>query len=134
MRYLSSVDFKISLTLTCASQILRFLNIVNWRVGKGFRVRSFLLGNGIVDFQNGLQMYAITDRVNTHSYQMPSLVDYCGYYCLSGLWFCCIHALPCCAGACDHGGETGFWFRDGKRFPGSPGLFSLQIFFQSDFG
>ena len=57
-----------------------------------------------------------------------------GYYRLSGLWFCCTHALPCCVGACDHGGETGFWFRDGKNFPGSPGLFSLHIFFQSDFG
>ena len=57
-----------------------------------------------------------------------------GYYRLSGLWFCCTHALPCCAGACDHGGEKGFWFRDGKSFPGSPGLFSLHIFFESDFG
>jgi len=65
----------ISLTLTCASQILLFLNIVNWRVGKGFHVQSFLLGYGIVGFQNGLQMYVITDRVNTHTYQMPSLVE-----------------------------------------------------------
>ena len=42
---------------------------------KGFHVQSFLLGYGIVDFQNGLQMYVITDRVNTHTYQMPSLVE-----------------------------------------------------------
>jgi hypothetical protein len=33
------------------------------------------------------------------------------------------------AGAYDHGGETGFWFRDGKGFPGSQGLSSLYIFF-----
>ena len=58
-----------------------------------------------------------------------------GYYCpSSGLWIWSTQVLLCCAGACDHGGETGFWFRDGKSFPGSPGLFSLHIFFQSDFG
>ncbi|KAL9342968.1 hypothetical protein Peur_063399 [Populus x canadensis] len=29
-----------------------------------------------MDFQNGLQMYVITDRVNAYTYQMPSLVEY----------------------------------------------------------
>ncbi|KAH8484550.1 hypothetical protein H0E87_028858 [Populus deltoides] len=41
-----------------------------------FQVQTFLLGYVIMDFQNGLQMYVITDRVNAYTYQMPSLVEY----------------------------------------------------------
>ena len=40
-----------------------------------FQVQTFLLGYVIMDFQNGLQMYVITDRVNAYTYQMPSLVE-----------------------------------------------------------
>jgi len=40
-----------------------------------FHVQTFLFGYVIMDFQNGLQMYVITDRVNAYTYQMPSLVE-----------------------------------------------------------
>jgi hypothetical protein len=41
-----------------ASQILRYSDIVNWRVGKSFHIMKFWVGCGIsgVDFQNGLRM------------------------------------------------------------------------------